>query len=238
MSTSIEFSVAGTTSTLQLSDQVFRPNLTTSLLGQAVEIRPSDRVLELGCGVGPLAIYAAKQGAAEVYAVDIMEEACALARHNAEVNGVAETVHVRQGNLFEPLEVLQFDLIINDVSAMAEEVARISPWYPLPIPSGGDDGTVATIAMLREVKNYLRPAGRLYFPLISLSDSAKVLREAEKIFGDHITALVEKNVPFCEEFKNALPELERLRDCGKIAFSRQRSHHLWNLRIFRGNKLT
>jgi ribosomal protein L11 methyltransferase len=63
---------------------------TTRLALAAVErwLRPRDRVLDLGCGSGVLAIAAAKLGAGHVLAVDIDPAALAATADNAARNGV------------------------------------------------------------------------------------------------------------------------------------------------------
>lgn len=64
------------------------------LLECAMGNHPGARVLDVGTGSGILAIAAAKLGSGDVWAVDIDPDACAVARENAEVNGVADVIHV------------------------------------------------------------------------------------------------------------------------------------------------
>ena len=66
------------------------------VLGRRVAIPRGAQVLDLGCGVGVLAIMAALQGAAHVDAVDIMPQACALVEFNARLNGVADRCDCHQ----------------------------------------------------------------------------------------------------------------------------------------------
>jgi release factor glutamine methyltransferase len=229
----IEFPVHDHTLRLRIQPGVFAPNLTTRLIAEHMHIPPGARVLDLGCGVGPLAILAAQRGAAEVVAVDVMPEACACARENARLNGVADKVDIRAGHLFEPVQGEQFDVIIDDVSGMAESVSRISPWYPETIPSGGPDGTGPTIAMLERVREFLREQGQLYFPVLSLANSHKILHTARERFNDQMESVTQKWIPFCEEFRARMADMEALRDEGLIDYISRRSRHLWRLEIFR-----
>jgi release factor glutamine methyltransferase len=84
------------------------------LLGECVleEVRETDRVLDMGTGSGVNAILAASK-AREVVAVDVSPDAVRAARHNAELNGVADRVTVRESDLFEQVEGT-FDLIVFD----------------------------------------------------------------------------------------------------------------------------
>jgi methylase of polypeptide subunit release factors len=228
----IDYELAGVPLKLKTSDETFLPNLTTKLIAENVAIPEGSRVLDLGCGVGPLAVYAAKQGAGEVVAVDIMEQACEYARINAELNGVADRVRVTQSNLFEGLEGERFDIIIDDVSGMAEDVSRISSWYPSSIPTGGRDGTEPTIRMLNEAVVHLNPDGQLYFPILSLADSNKIFQAARDIYGRGVKLVTEKWVPFCKEFKENLHVLEDLRNQGLVGYITRRSRQLWCLQIY------
>lgn len=117
--------------------------------------RVAQGTVVIGCGVGAIAIMAARRGADKVYAVDIREEACDLARRNVARNDVADKVTVLQGDLFEPLETMKIGVIIDDVSGMAEEALRISGWYPARIPTGALDGMEPMQRMLREAPKHL-----------------------------------------------------------------------------------
>jgi release factor glutamine methyltransferase len=87
---------------------------TSDLLGKQVldEVKPDDRVLDMGTGSGVNAILAATRGA-EVVAVDVNPHAVEAARANAERNGVPDRIEIRQSDLFSEVEG-RFDLVIFD----------------------------------------------------------------------------------------------------------------------------
>ncbi len=221
---------------LAVSERAFQPTSTTRLLFEPVHIPAGARVLDLGCGVGPLAIAAALSGAKEVVAVDVMPEACELARKNAELNGVADRVKVLVGDLFEPVKGMTFDVIIDDVSGMADRVARISPWFPAPIPTGGSDGAGPTIRMIEESPEYLLPEGSLYFPALSLANVDRIRRAAAEVYGASVEEVLEKQVPFCSELEREAELLEEMRREGVIDFRTRRSRRVWILTIFKAVK--
>ncbi len=66
----------------------------TRLAAAALEeqVRPGDRVLDVGCGSGVLAVLACLLGAASVRAIDLEAEAVSATRANAVANGVADRV--------------------------------------------------------------------------------------------------------------------------------------------------
>lgn len=80
-------------------------------LHQLVGASATGRVLDLGCGSGVQALWAAHT-AREVVATDVSAEALALTRANAALNGVS--VHVREGSGWEPVAGERFDLICSN----------------------------------------------------------------------------------------------------------------------------
>jgi release factor glutamine methyltransferase len=84
------------------------------LFGEAVlaEVRPDDRVLDMGTGSGVNAILAART-ALDVVAVDVNPYALEAARDNARRNGVADRVDVRHSDVFSGVDGV-FDLILFD----------------------------------------------------------------------------------------------------------------------------
>ena len=79
---------------------------------QSVFTAPPSAILDVGTGSGVIALsLAAAFPAAEVHAVDISEEALALARENAERLGLVERVQLMRGNLLDSL-THSYDLIV------------------------------------------------------------------------------------------------------------------------------
>lgn len=230
------FEIAGHLLTLQTSpEQAFEPNITTQRIGNAASIKPGSTVLDLGCGVGPIAIAAAKNGAAKVYAIDVVPAAAALARENCKINGVEDKVTVLCGDLFEPVKGLKFDTIINDVSGIANEAARISPWYPPDVPAGGDDGTEVVTRMFDQSMEYLTETGELFFATSSLSNAAKIVDHAKQCYANAVEHLASYKIPFCPELKAAVNQLSKLQEEGKVTFEQKRSRLLWTLDIYLAN---
>ncbi len=82
-----------------------------ALLARVVgaEVRPGQRVLDLGCGAGAAGVTAAKRGAS-VIATDVNAAAVGAARGNAWLAGVS--VDAREGDLFVPVIGERFDLVL------------------------------------------------------------------------------------------------------------------------------
>jgi 16S rRNA (guanine1207-N2)-methyltransferase len=115
----------------------------TALLIEAMDPASTERVLDLGCGWGPLGIAAARaapQG--EVLMTDVNRRAVLLSRQNARRNKLTN-VTVRSGNLYAPVVDRRFDLIVT---------------HP-PYHAGRE--TILTI--LREAPDHLAEEGRILF---------------------------------------------------------------------------
>ncbi len=87
------------------------------------------RVLDCFCHNGSFALHAAKYGASSVLGVDISEEALAVARRNAEINGF-DNVTFEAHNCFDLLRDLtdageKFDLVILDPPAFTKNKAAV-----------------------------------------------------------------------------------------------------------------
>ncbi len=79
-------------------------------------VRPGDVVVDLGTGLGVLAMMAARSGAAKVYAVEVRPQVVPVARAVIAANGLADRVFVIESDalaveLPEPVDVIVNELI-------------------------------------------------------------------------------------------------------------------------------
>ncbi|MFN3485965.1 MAG: methyltransferase [Planctomycetota bacterium] len=129
-------------------------------------------VLDLGCGTGIFALVAARLGARDVWATDVSSAAVETTRRNAARNGLE--VHVKQGDLFEPVRGRRFDVIVtNPPQTPAPPEAR-GPKF------GGEDGLRYFRTILREAPRHLDDGGQLLTFLISLADTSTF----ERLLGE------------------------------------------------------
>jgi release factor glutamine methyltransferase len=103
--------------------RVFTPRPTTEALVDAALQRIDGvpmRIADVGTGSGAIAVaLAAEKPNVEIWATDTSADAVALARANAERLGVADRVHVLQGDLLEPLPAA-VDLIVANLPYLPE----------------------------------------------------------------------------------------------------------------------
>jgi ribosomal protein L11 methyltransferase len=104
------------------------------LRGLVEHIRPGDRVADVGCGSGILAVTAAVLGASEVIAIDTDLTALPVARQNARKNNVADIVKVMDGDLLSA-SLGTFNLIVCNI--VATEVIRLAGGLRALLEPGG-----------------------------------------------------------------------------------------------------
>jgi release factor glutamine methyltransferase len=123
------------------------------------------RILDVGTGSGIIALSLAKQfPEAKVFAVDISEEALALAKENAARLGLSARVQFQMGNLLENLTE-RFDLIVanlpyvsmQDRLSLSREVLR----DPEVAVFAGHRGDELIRKLIEQAPAYLKPGGRL-----------------------------------------------------------------------------
>lgn len=97
---------------------------TTAMCAEIIDriIKPTDVVLDLGCGSGILSIIADKLGAASVEAIDIDRLAIDVAKENCELNAVSVNCHT--GELKDSLRK-DYSLIIANI--IADVIISIAP---------------------------------------------------------------------------------------------------------------
>ena len=122
--------------------------------------------LDLCTGSGCLAILLAEAFPdARVDAVDLSPDALEVARRNVADYGLADRVQIHQGDLFAPLGVATYDLIVsNPPYVNAESVAALPQEYrhePSLALGSGDDGLDATRIILGDAARHLNPGGLL-----------------------------------------------------------------------------
>ena len=130
---------------------------TRTLLETIDLTRIKGRVLDLGCGYGPIGIFVQKNTNCEVEMIDINQRSLHLASKNAEINHVS--VKIYESNLYENVEG-KFDFIITNP----------------PIRVGKE----ILYQILFDAKKYLKENGQLLFVIHKDQGAKSVVRDLEK----------------------------------------------------------
>ncbi len=168
--------IVGTTDfadiTLKVDRRALIPRPETELLVEFAKQRGGAagpaQLLDLGTGSGALALALAHAWpSVKVTAVDVSEEALALARENAALLGFTPRVNFVQSDWFAniPAEA-RFEMIIANPPYLSDtEVAETEPevrtFEPANALSSGPTGTEAVGKILRDAKARLAPGGWL-----------------------------------------------------------------------------
>ena len=122
----------------------------------------SGRVLDLGCGWGPVGVALGKKyPGLEIVMTDINTRAADLARRNLAENGVGATV--LQGDGFDPVEG-QFDAIITNPPIRA--------------------GKAVIYGLFDQAKARLAPGGALYIVIRKQQGAPSALKHLKEVYGD------------------------------------------------------
>ena len=108
-----------------------------ALDGLARRTRP-ERILDMGCGTGILAMAVALQWRRPVQAVDIDPDAVRITAENARVNGLSALIHARQGARCDRPAVSRggpYDLIVANI--LARPLMALAPGLTAQLRPGG-----------------------------------------------------------------------------------------------------
>jgi release factor glutamine methyltransferase len=152
-----------------------------------IENRKS-RIVDVGTGSGVIALSLAKKfPEAEVFAVDLSEDALALAQENATRLGVIGHVHLRKSNLLQDLDE-GFDMIVANLPYIAARDRPTLSGEVLRDPEvalvGGAHGDELVRELIEQAPARLHPGGMLALE-IGLGQSEALLSAlAEKKYRD------------------------------------------------------
>ena len=134
----------------------------TEALLNALPVPMEGRVLDLGCGWGPVGVALGKKyPALEIVMTDINQRAAELARRNLAANGVQ--AQVVQGDGFAAVEG-SFDAILTNPPIRA--------------------GKAVIYALFREARERLNPGGALYIVIRKQQGAPSALKFLREVYGE------------------------------------------------------
>lgn len=136
---------------------------TRTLLETLDTSKISGKVLDFGCGYGPIGIYIAKTTNSEVHMIDINRRVLGLARKNVSLNHV--NVNIYESNIYEKVTE-QFDYIISNP----------------PIRVGKE----SLYKILFEAKEHLKENGELWIVVNKDQGAKSLVKDLEKEYSVEI----------------------------------------------------
>jgi HemK-related putative methylase len=160
---------------LKINKHVYFPSKVSYLIAKNLIINKNDIVLDIGTGIGILAIIASKLGAKKVFAIEISFKALKNAKENIILNNISN-IELINGSLYNPLKKKEFfDLIVcNPPMTPSPKPVSIYTW-------GGYDGRKILDEVIKNSNYYLKKNGRLIIPTISVCDIEKTKFMIEKL---------------------------------------------------------
>ncbi len=207
---------------LECNEKVFRPTLLSEKCALNTNFK-NKNILDLGCGIGPLAIYFAKNGATSVDAIDIYDEHLKFAKKNSLLNDA--NVNVFESNLFQNVSK-KYDLICCDVSGVKEEVARLTGWFPEEVPKADDSGANLILNVIASSNEFLKDQGELVICTTSFSDEKSIFAAFDQFFPNSYQKIYSEEVPFSKRLNQNTDILD------KESFYKRDGINYWSFSIF------
>lgn len=162
----------------RVPDGVQPPKAGSRFFCRHLAVRPGERVLEIGSGLGLAAVLAAKADAT-VVATDVVPEAVDAIRANALLNGVA--VDARLGDCYAPVAGERFDLICTNPPQMPTPPDRARRDAAAAADNGGVDGWEILDRVIEGAPAHLAPGGRLIFTIFAFLGKKTALAKVEAV---------------------------------------------------------
>lgn len=161
-------------------DEMFCINTDTMVLGEFLDIKKKDIVLDIGTNTGALLLYASKFKPKKLIGIDINEKALELAKENMKLNNITnvELIHA-DGNTFRNNEEVDV-VIFNPPYFKTPSSDKESNKY-LALAKHEDNFPLES--MIQCVNRNLRNNGTLYFlfQTTRLNEVLKVLNEKKLV---------------------------------------------------------
>ena len=196
----------GTDIWLYQRKDMFRVNTDTSLLGHFMQVKEDDVVLDIGTNNGALLLYASRFTKGKLIGVDVIAEACELAKHNLEFNKIQDYEII---NL--PIQEVNIDTV--------DVIVTNPPYFPLTenvnanpfLQIARHEITLSLEELIQNVVRLLKDDGRCFMVhrasreqdiVDSITTNGMFVRRLQRVYDenreDAVSLLVEMTKVCCE----------------------------------------
>ena len=218
---------------LKLEGNVFHPTGTSDeiIKASSANIDLPGKILDLGCGSGVVgfALHMLGKCQGPLFCSDLSSDAVELIEENASELGIP--VITRIGSVFHPWQDESFDYIVDDISGIAQDVADVSPWFRKTSCESGEDGSDLVIEAINSAPLHLNDGGKFFFPVLSLSNSEKIISAANDKFSS-VKRVSHKQWKLPDELREHMDLLVELRLKGWINFEEKYGWLLWSTDVY------
>jgi release factor glutamine methyltransferase len=197
---------------LKVSPAVLIPRPETELMIDLAAAHPDLAMgnwVDLGTGSGAIAIGLADIfPQAHIHAVDLSQEALAIARENAVMTGFADRITFYQGSWFEPIAHLTHQLnglISNPPYIPSDVVLSLEPEVTLHEPHAALDGGADGLDDLRHLitigQTFLQPGG--FFAVEMMAGQGDRVAELLETAGGYRSVQIVNDLAGCDRFVTA-----------------------------------
>jgi len=115
-------------------------------------------------------------------------------------------------------------------------ISNISNWF-IGVPcNSGDDGTKLICKVLKLTNKYLKNNGKIIFPVLSLSNTEKILNDVNKYFHN-VRLLSSKEWVVPSEIMKHKKLLQDLKKKKLISFEEKFGLYLWRTDVYLASKI-
>ncbi len=141
-----------------------RIDLGSQLMIKVMDIQKEDKILDMGCGYGPLGLVAAKLAPlGQVLMVDINQRAVDLAKNNVKLNHISNAKAI-QSDGFSNIDEKDFDVILMNPPFRA--------------------GKKVVYTLIEKAKEFLKINGSLYTVCMTRQGAKSLAKKMEEAFGE------------------------------------------------------
>ena len=95
-------------------EDMFRFSLDSMLLGYFANVRKEDKVVDLGCGNGPIPLFLSLKTKEQIYGIEIQSEVYDLARRSVLLNNLEKQISILNDNIIDIYKIIganSFDVV-------------------------------------------------------------------------------------------------------------------------------